>query len=322
MSVRGFIALLAFLAAPVAFSQVPAPQRIVSLDLCTDWMLTLHVERERIAALSPMQRISKSFHPAPWMKDKTSWPSHDGNLESIALYKPDLILVGQYAAVPLRGQLLRLGFRVEVLPLANTLEEVRDYERQFFAHTGLALDRTSDAPPARPPGKKRLLLLGANAIGTGRGTFEDDIVTRSGWQNYLSENGLVRLDLEQIARDPPDAVLWAAPSGVALANTFAESPLWRSLTPPPLRLDTDYWRWQCPGPWSWELIRELDRLLQQGEELTPSPARGGRGQGFAEHCSALPERAGCAKPALDGLGWGYSAALAPIPTFPRSRGKG
>jgi len=264
--VKGFIALLAFLAAPVAFSQAPAPQRIVSLDLCTDWMLTLHVERERIAALSPMQHISKSFHPAPWMKDKTSWPSHDGNLESIALYKPDLILVGQYAAVPLRGQLLRLGFRVEVLPLAHTLEEVRGYERQFFAHTGLPLDRASDAPPARPPGKKRLLLLGANAIGTGRGTFEDDIVTRSGWQNYLTEDGLVRLDLEQIARDPPDAMLWAAPSGAALANTFAEHPLWRSLTPPPLRLDTDYWRWQCPGPWSWELIRELDRLLQQGEE--------------------------------------------------------
>ncbi|MCL2020547.1 MAG: ABC transporter substrate-binding protein [Betaproteobacteria bacterium] len=260
---KGAIALLAFLIAPVAFSEAPAPERIVSLDLCTDWMLTLHVERERIAALSPMQRLSKSFHPAPWMQDRSYWPSHDGSLESIALFKPDLILVGQYSAIPLREQLRRLGFRVEILPLATTLEEVRDYERQFFAHAGLPFNRPIDMPPERPPGKKRLLLLGANAIGTGRGAFEDDIIARSGWRNYLNDRGLVRLDLERIALDPPDAVLWAAPSGAALANSFAEHPIWRSLTPPPLRLDTDYWRWQCPGPWSWELIQELDDLLRQ-----------------------------------------------------------
>ncbi|MCL2160296.1 MAG: ABC transporter substrate-binding protein [Betaproteobacteria bacterium] len=263
---KGFITLLAFLIAPVAFSQAPAPQRIVSLDLCTDWLLTLHVEQGRVAALSPMQRAQKSFHPAPWMKDKTSWPSHDGSPESIAFYEPDLILVGQYAAISLREQLRRLGFRVEVLPLATTLEGVRDYERQFLAHAGLPPERAGNAPPARPLGKKRLLLLGANAIGTGRNTFEDAILTRSGWRNYLTEEGLVRLDLEQIARDPPDAVLWAAPSGAALANAFAEHPLWRSLTPPPSRLDTDYWRWQCPGPWSWDLIRELDQLARQAEE--------------------------------------------------------
>jgi len=264
---KGFILLLALLTAPVVFSQTPAPKRIISLDLCTDWMLTLHVDKERIAALSPMQRLSKSFHPAPWMKEETSWPSHNGSPESIAHYQPDLILVGEYAAIPLREQLRRLGFRIGILPLANTLAEVEEYERLFFAYTGLAFERKNELPPAVEPGKKRLLLLGANAIATGRSTFEDSILSSSGWQNYLTESGLVRLDLERIALDPPDAVLWAAPSGAALANSFAEHSLWRSLTPPPLRLDTDYWRWQCPGPWSWELIRELRLLLgQDGEE--------------------------------------------------------
>jgi iron complex transport system substrate-binding protein len=261
---KGLIALLAFLMAPAVFSQTPVPQRIVSLDLCTDWMLALHVERGRVAALSPMQRISQPFHPAPWMKD--AWPSHDGSLESIAHYKPDLVLTGQYAAITLREQLRRMGFRVEVLPLPKTLEEVRGYERQFLAYVGLPPERATVEPHARPLGKKRLLLLGANAIGTGRGTFEDDLMTRSGWSNYLTENGLVRLDPEQIARDPPDAVLWAAPSGAALANSFAEYPLWRSLNPPPRRLDTDYWRWQCPGSWSWELVRELDFLARESKE--------------------------------------------------------
>jgi len=261
-----FIALLFFLAAPAAFPQAPVPQRIVSLDLCTDWMLTLHVGRERVAALSPMQRISKSYHPAPWMRDKASWPTHDGSLESVALYKPDLILTGQYAAIGLREQLRRLGYRVEVLPLATTLEEVRDYEHQFLAATGLPLERAGDVPPMRASGEKRLLPLGANAIGTGRDTFEDALLTRSGWRNYLTGSGLVRLDLEQIAHDPPDAVLWAAPSGAAMANSFAEHPLWLALTPPPQRLNTDYWRWQCPGPWSRELIQELNQLAGKREK--------------------------------------------------------
>ncbi|MDR0233834.1 MAG: hypothetical protein LBI31_03390 [Zoogloeaceae bacterium] len=266
---KSLIALLAFLVAPVAFSEAPAPQRIVSLDLCTDWMLTLHVERERIAALSPMQLVPKSFHPAPWIKG--SWPTHDGSPESIAVYKPDLILVGQYAAISLHEQLRRLGFRVEVLPLATTLEEVRDYERRFLVYVGLPPERASAVPTAQASGKKRLLLLGANAIGTGRDTFEDAILTRSGWRNYLTETGLVRLDLERIALDPPDAVLWAAPSGAALANAFAEHSVWRTPSPAPLRLDTDYWRWQCPGPWSWELIRELERFARQSEEGTRTP---------------------------------------------------
>lgn len=264
MRVKIFIALFFFLIASAVFAQTPPPQRIVSLDLCTDWMLALHVERERVAALSPMQRIAQPFHPAPWMKGV--WPTHDGSLESIALYKPDLILTGQYAAITLREQLRRLGFRVEVLPLADTLEAVRDYERLFLTYTGLPPERAADVPPERPPGQKRLLLLGANAIGTGRDTFEDAIMTRSGWRNYLTDSGLVRLDLEQIARDPPDAVLWAAPSGVALANAFAEHPIWRTLSPPPLRLNTDYWRWQCPGPWSRELIEELEHLARQVEK--------------------------------------------------------
>lgn len=266
----GFFALFAMLIASAAFSQAPpTPQRIVSLDLCTDWMLALYVEQERVAALSPMQRVSQPFHPAPWMKGY--WPAHDGTPESIALLRPDLILAGQYTAITLREQLRSLGFRVDILPLATTLEEVRRYEQQFLAYAGLPPKRAANVPPEREPGKKRLLLLGANAIGMGRNTFENAIMNRAGWRNYLDESGLVRLDLEKVASDPPDAVLWAAPTGAALANAFAEHPLWRSLSPSPSRLETDYWRWQCPGPWSWTLIRELERLAQPSEEQEAAP---------------------------------------------------
>lgn len=76
---------------------------------------------------------------------------------------------------------------------------------------------------SRVPGP-RLLLLGPNGIGTGRGTMEDDILTRAGWDNDVQAQGYV-LDTERIATHPPDAVLWAAPSSRALANRFAEHPV-------------------------------------------------------------------------------------------------
>jgi iron complex transport system substrate-binding protein len=27
-------------------------------------------------------------------------------------------------------------------------------------------------------------------------------------------------------------------------------------------LSTDYWRWQCPGPWTWGLIDQLRKLQE------------------------------------------------------------
>ncbi|THF58650.1 ABC transporter substrate-binding protein [Pseudothauera rhizosphaerae] len=232
-------------------------QRIVSLDLCTDWMLARYADPARVAALSPMHRR----FPVAWLD--AGWPAHDGSLERILELRPDLVITGEYNALQLRGRLQTLGVRVEILPLPTTLAAVGEYERRLLALVGRSDTPPSAAPPPKPGPHppKRLLLLGANGIGTGRGTFEDGILERAGWTNYLRDEGYVRLDLERIATDPPDAVLWAAPASQALANRFAEHPVLRRTVPPERWLATDYWRWQCPGPWTWELVGQLNRWL-------------------------------------------------------------
>ena len=47
-------------------------------------------------------------------------------------------------------------------------------------------------------------------------------------------------------------------------------------------------------PETWSLRQQANRR---------HPRQRGRWQGFAEHCSALPQPAGCAKPAVE-RGWG------------------
>jgi iron complex transport system substrate-binding protein len=241
-----------------------APERIVSLDLCSDWMVARHASPRQVAALSPVYR---QFADA--QIKGADWPTHDESLEGVWRLSPDLVVVGQYAALQLRARLQSLGARVAVLPLPLRLADIQDYERQFLALLDLPAERASQPPPpleanaASSRRKARLLLLGANGVGTGRGTLEDEMLTYAGWTNYLQAQGYVTLDLEQLVLDPPDAVLWAAPVGQARANRFAEHPALRHAMRNARWLSTDFWRWQCPGPWTWELVTLLRKWREQ-----------------------------------------------------------
>lgn len=232
-----------------------APQRIVSLDLCTDWMLALHAKREQIAAISPRLRRAAIAQTSA----AESWPAHDGTLESIMSLQPDLVMSGEFNSLPLRRRLAALGVRVEALPFPQTLQDIVAYEQRLLAligKTGVPAGMPAPAP-AHDGSAPRLLLLGANGIGTGAGTMENEVLRAAGWRNYTEAQGYVKLDLERIVADPPDAILWAAPAHPALAYRFAQHPVLHHLSPPPRWLETDDWRWECPGPWTWGLIEQL-----------------------------------------------------------------
>jgi iron complex transport system substrate-binding protein len=251
----------ALLAAVLPCAAQDMPRRVVSLDLCTDWLLLHYAQQHpdlkpRVAALSPLARQ----HAGEW--SATAWPSHDGSLEQAVQFQPDLVITGQFNALLLRSRLQSLGKRVVVLPLPTHLAEIGSYEKRVLLLLGLP-DALADLPSELEANgtHKRLLLLGANGIGTGRGTLEDEILRRAGWTNYVQDDGYVRLDLERIAADPPDAVLWAAPASPALANRFSEHPVLKRAVPASHWLQTASWRWQCPGPWTWQLVRELHHAL-------------------------------------------------------------
>lgn len=237
---------------------LPFPERILSLDLCMDWILAYHLDKSRIAGLSPLHKR----YSLPLKLDH--WPVHDGSLEQIYQLQPDLILVGEYNALLLRNRLQTLQLPVAVVMLPKSLEQLEDYERTILQLIGLSPDLATPAPADVHPDRlaPRLLLLGANGIGTGKGTFEDQILRQAGWSNYLTATGYVSLDLEKLVANPPDAVLWASADSPSLANRFAEHPALSGRIPEQRWLTTDYWRWQCPGPWTWGLIEQLHQARE------------------------------------------------------------
>lgn len=223
-------------------------------------MLVKYASRSQVLALSPL--IYQ--YPVNWVgKD---WPTHDGSIEQILELKPDLVMTGEYNALLLRQRLTELGVRVEILTLPQNLSQVSEYEKHFMNLIGIPATKaskpvSSSHSPGQSTHKPRLLLLGANGIGTGRDTFEDGILQLARWDNYLQDNGYISLDLEQIVVDPPDAVLWSAPASKALSNLFAEHPALKHAIPAEHWLTTEYWNWQCPGPWSWDLVEQLQAWL-------------------------------------------------------------
>jgi iron complex transport system substrate-binding protein len=215
-------------------------------------MLLKFADPAQVRAYSP---LLYKYH-ADWVP--LGLPVHDGSLEHILQLEPELLISGEYNAILLRKRLQQLGRQVEVLPLPTTLDSIREYQAKFLrlinASEGSAAvdwDRTY------PPRHQSLLLLGANGIGTGVNTLEDDLLRKAGWVNYVDVNGYVSLQMEQIVANPPDAIYSSAPLSNSLANLFIRHPAIQSLMSVNETPRGENWRWQCPGPWSLDLIQEL-----------------------------------------------------------------
>ena len=235
-----------------AGARADAARGIVSLDLCTDWMLLKFADSSQVRAYSPL--LYK--YQADWVPD--GLPVHDGSLEHILQLDAGLLISGEYNAILLRKRLQQLGKQVAVLSLPNTLDGIRRYQAEFLelidAKPGSGAvdwDRTY------APRHESLLLLGPNGIGTGVNTLENDLLRKAGWNNYIEASGYVSLRMERVVANPPDAIYASAPLSNSLANLFVRHPAMQSLMPAGEAPRGEDWRWQCPGPWSLELIQEL-----------------------------------------------------------------
>ena len=240
------------LALQTAAVRADSVKGIISLDLCTDWMLLKYADPSQVRAYSPLLYR----YQADWVPD--GLPIHDGSLEHILQLEAGLLISGEFNAILLRKRLHQLGREVEVLSLPTTLDGIRQYQAEFLA----LIDKSEVSAAAEwgkvyPPRHKSLLLLGANGIGTGSNTLEDDLLRRAGWNNYIEASGYVSLEMERIVAYPPDAIYPSAPLSNSLANLFVLHPAIQSLMSAGETRRGENWRWQCPGPWSLELIQEL-----------------------------------------------------------------
>ena len=184
--------------------------------------------------------------------------------------RPDLVLSGNFMAPATRSALERLGSRLELLPIAQTVGDSRAQVRRIAALAGHpargeALIARIDAalaaarPAAGPP--VPALVWQSGGMVPGPETLIADLLVQTGFSNAAAARGLNQADLlplEQVLADPPRVILTAGslhgnedrllrhPALDALGGSTTRTPLDANLL------------W-CGGP---TIIRAAERLAE------------------------------------------------------------
>ena len=176
------LVLLLFCAGAVRATE--PPQRVVSLNLCTDQILLALLPRERIAMLSQLA----ADRTLSWAAARAGGIARfDGSVERIVQLDPDLVLTGTQASLSSAAVLKRLGYRVETVAMPETIAA----SLAFIEHTaallgeaaaGAALSRDTarrlDAVRSAMAGRPRELglIYLPNGLSPGAGTLKDELL--------------------------------------------------------------------------------------------------------------------------------------------------
>lgn len=189
------VAVIAAARAPAAGAATSqAPQRVVSLNLCTDQLLILLARRSRIAAVTYLATAHESSALAAQAE---GLPAVRGSAEEVLALRPDLVLAGTYTTRHTTRMLRAFGIQVLTLPGAENFDEVR---RQIRAVAGALHEeargeeviRLLDSKLAALPSleTRRAAFYQHGGYSAGWGTLQDAVLTTARMQNAAVAAGM------------------------------------------------------------------------------------------------------------------------------------
>jgi len=191
-----------------------APQRVMSLNICTDQLLLALAPEKRIASVTFMAREKQPLH---------YWPQaarirvNYGSAEDVLAVRPDLVLTGPFLPELTRQLLERSGAKIVEVPLAENFAQIRSVTRQvaFALHAearGEVLIAQMDedlralvkARPARPI---RVAQWGNGGYVPGQSGLFGAMLTAMGAQSITANDGFY--DVEGLLAGKPDALIFS-----------------------------------------------------------------------------------------------------------------
>jgi iron complex transport system substrate-binding protein len=207
----------AALVATGAAADAPArkPQRIMSINLCTDLLLLQMAPRSRIVSVSFLaQDGAQELFPG---RD-AGIPLNHGTSEEIARFRPDLILAGEFTTPLARKVAAQVGAPIVGIKEAASFADIRVNIRRIGAALGEtdraeAMIRGMDAQLAqlaRAPGPGlRVVAWSGGTTAPGQDTLSNAIIETAGAVNIAALPGAnpATFDIEQLVAAQPDALL-------------------------------------------------------------------------------------------------------------------
>lgn len=242
------------------------PERVVSMNLCTDQLAMLLAAPGQLLSVSYLSRDPLS---SAMVDEARTYPINRGGAEQIFLMHPDLVLAGTYTARASVDLLEGLGIPVLQLPPADTLEDVAAHMRLI----GTALGREAQGEAMAQAFEADLARFGfdgqaasaamyyPNGYTAGSGTLSDRILTLTGFRNVGAEAGLTGggiLPLERLVMAEPQVVVTSTPyPGVSRSEEILTHPALQALRDHAARASVRDADWVCGTPHILNAIRTM-----------------------------------------------------------------
>ncbi len=269
--------LAALLAAPTQGAPIQAPERIVSMGLCTDQLVMLLADPDAILSV---HWVTQDSDDSALARQAARYAANHGLAEEVLQHRPDLVFADATNSPLAVTMLERQGVRVVTVPVADTFAGTRANIRQVAAALGVpgkgealvaAFDRdlaaTRDALAAR---HYRALVYGANGFSAGVPSLFDDVLTHLGLINIagrLGQSGWVSMSVEDVIRADPELLILGEyrPEAPSMANMVLEHPALSSLRHgrPVVRVPTSLWN--CGTPMLAKAARVLAEQVARAE---------------------------------------------------------
>ncbi len=175
-----------------------APERVVSINLCTDQLAMMLAAPGQLVSVS---RWASRPGASNMVAAAAGLRANDGGAEEVWLMKPDLVLAGSFNDAATLALLRRLGLRVVVFEPASSLDDVPDRLRRVGRLLGreaeaeravAGFEAARAAAAARAAGLRRLPAAYhyPNGYTSGAGTLAADVMAAARLENAAADLGL------------------------------------------------------------------------------------------------------------------------------------
>lgn len=264
-------------AQPVHTAELPS---VVSINLCADQLVLALADEQQITALSLL-----SHEPAGsyYYSRALNFAVNSGKAGEVILHQPDLVIAGQYSDFYTVRALRSAGLRVELLPIANSLEsmfsnleQVADWLGQSARGEALVLSlrqRLIELP--EPTGHKvTAAVYDPNGYTVGDQSLRGDVLQRAGWHNVALDAGIRNygvLALETLMRLQPDVLIESpySPGTFSRAQQLNQHPALTQSGLAPGIISVPSAQTICGGPWTVDLIERLSSERAGYQDASP-----------------------------------------------------
>ncbi|WP_339766154.1 ABC transporter substrate-binding protein [uncultured Pseudosulfitobacter sp.] len=269
------ITSLAALLVSAAAAMAAPPQRVVSINLCTDQLALLMAAPGQLVSVT---RLSHEDTDSAFSEQARALPANGSGAEEVYLLKPDLVLAGTFTSMATISMLRNLGIEVVQFAPARALSDVPER----LAQMGTALGREAEATAlidtfnselaelsATPAHRPRAALTYVNNYSSGRHSLAGDVLFAAGFDNVAEEVGLGSvgvLPLEQLVLLAPDVIVQGRNyPGAARAEDNLDHPALSSLKGTYMAGELTDRDWVCGTPNVLNAVRSMVNLRKQVE---------------------------------------------------------